>query len=549
MKRLLQYFRWLYRYSEGARSALLGNILLGVATVVLNLVFIWMCKSLVDIATKVRPGPIGWYTAAVFVIIGLRLICSALNLRLENITTARMNFLIRKRIYANLLGSQWTGKERFHTGDTLNRLMSDVDKVTQVICSEFPTMVTTLVQLVAAFAFFCLLEWRLALLLVLVSPAFLAFGKLFFRRMHGITKDIRDSESRIQSHIQESLQHRNVIRSLETGEVMRERLDDLQETEFGQILDRTRFNIFSRTVVGATFNLGYIAAFLWGVYGILHGSVTFGLMTAFLQLVGQIQSPLLRMTHQIPAFVYATASIDRLAELEGAPQEDEGEPIVLEGSCGIRVEHLSFRYPDGEEDIFRDFSFDFAPGSRTAVVGETGVGKSTLIRLMLALLRPTGGLLKLYNEQLEEVEMSARTRRNLVYVPQGNSLFSKLRKRLQAFGASRKRQVLGTSLFRLQLDLRQVLAGHTYVLEQTSTFRHQGIDLFLAFVVLLVKEFAFLVRRFAVLPAGSDGHITLLAGFFKVRLCAVERSTFLHRIDIGVLLRKRKRRKHCKCCD
>ena len=275
----------------------------------------------------------------------------------------------------------------------------------------------------AAFAFFCLLEWRLALLLVLVSPAFLAFGKLFFRRMHGITKDIRDSESRIQSHIQESLQHRNVIRSLETGEVMRERLDDLQETEFGQILDRTRFNIFSRTVVGATFNLGYIAAFLWGVYGILHGSVTFGLMTAFLQLVGQIQSPLLRMTHQIPAFVYATASIDRLAELEGAPQEDEGEPIVLEGSCGIRVEHLSFRYPDGEEDIFRDFSFDFAPGSRTAVVGETGVGKSTLIRLMLALLRPTGGLLKLYNEQLEEVEMSARTRRNLVYVPQGNSVF------------------------------------------------------------------------------------------------------------------------------
>ena len=89
MKRLLQYCRWLYRYSEGARSALLGNILLGVATVVLNLVFIWMCKSLVDIATKVRPGPIGWYTAAVFVIIGLRLICSALNLRLENITTAR----------------------------------------------------------------------------------------------------------------------------------------------------------------------------------------------------------------------------------------------------------------------------------------------------------------------------------------------------------------------------------------------------------------------------------------------------------------------------
>jgi len=424
VKRLFQYFRWLYRYSEGARSALLGNILLGVATVALNLIFIWMCKSLVDIATHVRTGAIGWYTAAVLIVIGLRLICSALTMRLENITTAKMNFLIRKRIYADLLGSQWTGKEKFHSGDTLNRLMNDVDKVTQVICTEFPTMVTTLVQLVAAFVFFCLLEWRLALLLILISPAFLAFAKLFFRRMHGITKDIRDTESRIQSHIQESLQHRNVIRSLETGEIMRERLDDLQEAEYEQILDRTRFNIFSRTVIGATFSLGYIAAFLWGVYGILNGSVTFGVMTAFLQLVGQIQSPLLRLTRQIPAFVYATASIDRLAELEEAPQEEEGEPIMLEGTCGIRVEKLSFRYPDGEENIFRDFSFDFAPGSRTAIVGETGVGKSTLIRLMLALLRPVGGLIKLYNEQLEEVEISARTRRNLVYVPQGNSLFS-----------------------------------------------------------------------------------------------------------------------------
>ena len=423
MKGLFKYFRWLYRYSEGARGALLGNILLGVATVLLNLAFIWICKSLVDIATHVRSGAIGWYTAAIFIIIGLRLICSALNMRLENITSAKMNFLIRKRIYADLLGSQWTGKERFHTGDTLNRLMNDVDKVTQVICTEFPAMVTTLVQLVAAFVFFCLLEWRLALLLVLVSPAFLAFGKLFFRKMHGITKEIRDTESRIQSHIQESLQHRNVIRSLETGGMMRDRLDDLQEAEYGQILDRTRFNIFSRTVIGATFNLGYIAAFLWGVYGILHGTVTFGIMTAFLQLVGQIQNPLLRMTRQIPAFVYATASIDRLAELENAPQEDEGEPVVLEGPCGIRVEGLMFRYPDGEEDIFNGFSFDFTPGSRTAIVGETGVGKSTLIRLMLALLHPGKGSLKLYNDR-EETDISARTRRNLVYVPQGNSLFS-----------------------------------------------------------------------------------------------------------------------------
>ena len=164
-------------------------------------------------------------------------------------------------------------------------------------------------------------------------------------------------------------------------------------------------------------------AFLWGVIGISHGTVTYGMMTAFLQLVGQIQRPLVEMGSQLPLIIHATASIDRLIELETLPREDEEEPHLFEGVVGIRMDDVTFSYPDTSRNVLDDFSWDFTPGSRTAIVGPTGVGKSTMIRLMLSLLRPQKGKVMLYSSS-DEAESSPATRCNLVYVPQGNSLFS-----------------------------------------------------------------------------------------------------------------------------
>ena len=168
---------------------------------------------------------------------------------------------------------------------------------------------------------------------------------------------------------------------------------------------------------------GHVTAFLWGVTGISHGTVTYGMMTAFLQLVGQIQRPLVEMSSQIPSVIHATASIDRLMELEALPREDEEEARLFEGAVGIRLDDVTFSYPDTSRNVLDGFSWDFRPGSRTAIVGPTGVGKSTMIRLMLSLLRPQKGKVMLYSSY-DEAESSPATRCNLVYVPQGNSLFS-----------------------------------------------------------------------------------------------------------------------------
>ena len=423
MKGILKYLRWLWSHSVGARGAVLLNVLLGTLNVGLNLLFIFICKRLVDIATGAATGSLLTYTCIVLALIVARLAVSAVNVRLENLTNSRMNFIIRKGLYSDLLQAEWLGKERRHTGDTINRLETDVSTVTGVICSDFPQFFTTVIQLIAAIIFLCTMEWRLALLLVVITPAFVAFSKVFFHRMREMTKGIRETESQVQSHLQESLQHRMVIQSMENEGRMEDRLDDLQDREYGQIVERTRFNIFARTMVSAAFSFGYIAAFLWGVYGISKGSISFGVMTAFLQLVGQIQRPVVNLTRQVPSFIYATASIDRLMELEDAPKADVGEPLKLEGAAGVKVEGLNYRYPDGKRLVLHDLSFDFPPLSRTAVVGETGAGKSTLIRLMLALLKPVSGTVSLYNGK-QEAPASPATRCNLVYVPQGNTLFS-----------------------------------------------------------------------------------------------------------------------------
>ena len=423
MKGILNYVRWLWSHSVGARGAILLNILLGSVNVGLNLLFIFLCKRLVDIATGVVTGSLGLYTAVILSVVVLRLLVSAINVRVENLTNSKMNFIIRKDLYSNLLYAEWLGKEKRHTGDTVNRLESDVSTVTDVIVSDVPQIFTTVVQLVAALVFLCTMEWRLAALLVLITPLFILFSRVFIRRLREMTRGIRETESEVQSHLQESLQHRMVIQSMENEGRMEDRLDNLQDREYGQIKERTRFNIIARTMMGAAFSFGYIAAFLWGVYGISNGALTFGVMTAFLQLVGQVQRPLVNLTRQIPSLIYSTTSIDRLMEMEDAPKEVAGDPVKLAGAAGIRVENLDYRYPDGKRMILKDLTFDFPPLSRTAIVGETGSGKSTLIRLMLALLKPVGGRVVLY-DGTQEVPASSATRCNLVYVPQGNTLFS-----------------------------------------------------------------------------------------------------------------------------
>lgn len=209
---------------------------------------------------------------------------------------------------------------------------------------------------------------------------------------------------------------------------------------------RTDFTLFSRAVVQAGFAIGYATAFLWSIQGLFSGAVTFGMMTAFLQLVAQVQRPVVELSRYIPSFLQSVTSVERLEELDALPPEEQGKPILLPGSVGVRLEEVSFSYQDGSYKVINGFTYNFTPGSFTALVGETGAGKSTLIRLILALFTPEKGYITLYNDT-EEVTASTLSRCNLVYMPQGNTLLS---------GAIRENLLLGNP-HATEAELREVL--------------------------------------------------------------------------------------------
>ena len=164
--------------------------------------------------------------------------------------------------------------------------------------------------------------------------------------------------------------------------------------------------------------------FTWGTVSLQRGLITYGALIAFIQLVGQIQGPARQLARYVPLFISAFTATERLMELENIHHEAAKGDRLLSGRVGLRLEHLTFAYEKGSKKIFDNFSYDFPPQSITAILGETGSGKTTLVRLLLNLIRAQAGSLYLYDAQGLRLEASPDTRCNFAYVPQGNTLLS-----------------------------------------------------------------------------------------------------------------------------
>ena len=423
-----KYIKWFNKAVRPYRGSLAVMMLCHVLLTACSIGFVYASKKLVDIAVAVLQGTsvasdLWFWTGAIIVIVLGRIGLNALKTYLQTRTEINLKNRLRRRLFDVLLHLQSDGGSKYHTGDLLNRMQEDVRVVSTAFSSSIPNLLGTSLQFVAAFAFLMILDARLGLLVIVIVPAGILAGKYITSRIKGLTLDIRKSDSQVQSHLQESLQHIALLQTMEYTQTSGASLEGLQGELYGNELKRVRFSILSRIFVSLAFQAGNTAAFLWGVFGISHGTVTYGMMTAFLQLVAQIQRPLIEMSSQIPTVIHATASIDRIIDLESLPREEIAEPVLLEGTAGIRVSDVTFAYPDSAVNVLDDFSHDFRPGSRTAIVGPTGVGKSTLIRLLLSLLKPQSGSIDVYNN-IGMAPVSPATRCNLVYVPQGNSLFS-----------------------------------------------------------------------------------------------------------------------------
>ena len=430
----MKYLRWFGRALRPYWASVTCMMMCHVLLAVCSIAFVYVSKKLVDVAVAMFGGHIvdvglGLWAIALAVVIVLRILLNALRTYLQTRTEIALKNRLRYNLFNVLMHVRTDGGSRHHSGDVLNRLQEDVRQVASTLAGSIPNLFGTALQFLAAFGFLVYLDVRLALVVVVIVPLGLLVGKFVTSRIRNLTLDIRNSDSKVQAHLQESFQHLTILQTLEYVGTSSDTLGGLQNRLYGSEMRRAKFTILSRIVISFAFSAGHAVAFLWGVWGISSGSVTYGMMTAFLQLVGQIQRPLMELSGQVPAVIHSTASIDRLMELEALPREDEGDSVLLQAPAGVRLDEVTFSYPDSSREILSGFSYDFLPGSRTAIIGPTGVGKSTLIRILLALLIPQKGNVTLYSNSSRgssdtAVPASPATRCNLVYVPQGNTLFS-----------------------------------------------------------------------------------------------------------------------------
>lgn len=449
------YIKWLWRAAEGVRRRIAVQALIGLLHVALSLLYVWTSKQLVDIATSRIEGNMYIFIAMMVGCIASQIFLSAAVSRMEVETEIDMKNRLRYRFFSHIMASRWSGGGKMHTGDVMNRLLEDVDSIANTVSVVVPQTLVTIIQFFSALTFLSIMDYRLALVVTLILPIFMLFSRLYARRIRGYTKQIRDMDSNVQTHIQEYMQHRTLVASMEYTEHVVENLELMQNDLREKVMHRTHFTLFSRKMMQTGLSAGYMSAFIWGVFSLRHGA-GYGTMTAFMQLAGQVQRPLTELSRQLPSFIHITTSVDRLVAIASLPREERGEAADLGERVGFDVRDVTFSYDDGVA-VMDGFSYDFKPGSITAVVGRTGVGKSTLMRLILGLITPQQGSVMFYNDE-RRVAASALTRCNVAYVPQGNSLISgTIRSNLQlgdpAASEERMREALNMAVADFVFDL------------------------------------------------------------------------------------------------
>ena len=447
----------LWRMSVPVRWRMFVSVLLGTVRIAVSLAFVWTSKHLVDIATKVSDDPLG---------AGIRLFAGVLVLQLcvvlfvnwwDAYSEVKSRNRLRMDTFAKVMSSRWDGRERFLSGDMVNRLEEDVRVVADLLIARLPGVVVTLLQLAAASAYLMTLAPNLLWVLLILMFSAVFGSKMFFRQIRSLMARIRARESELQQHMQESLQHRVLVLTLTNLDRVLEKFGWLQADIESNTRKRLNYNAVARGLMFLGFQAGHAAAFLWGAVGILHGTVTYGMMTAFLQLVGQVQRPIAEFGRQVPAFIQAIASVERIMDLEELEQEPSSESVILEGAPAVEISGVSYSYPGSPVKVLDNYSAVFPGGSFSVVAGPTGAGKSTLIRLILGLLTPSEGSILIGGQPA-----GASMRGNFMYIPQGNSLLSgTIRSNLQLASPDATeddmRVVLETAMAGFVFDLPQGL--------------------------------------------------------------------------------------------
>ncbi len=418
----VEYTKWLVEYTKPYIPQLMLLMGFDLLSTLLSVGMAIIGKELIDRATGGNLSELGSIVIIYVLVILLSQGLSILSNVVSVVVYEKFGFGIRKNVYRRILDTTWIDISKYHTGDLMTRLTSDVAAVADGIASTIPRIIRLLVELLVTFFTLAYYDLRLALFALLVAPIAVFASVFLGSKIKYLTIKVQETESKYRSFMQESLANILIEKSFCLEDYSEERLTQLRDERIYWVFKKNRTNMYASAAMGLSFQLGYIVAFVWGAVCIANKTITYGTMTVFLQLVNRIQSPIISLAQMVPRIISMMASAGRIIELQQLPREEYTGKSIYPENIGIDVSDVSFGYTD--EMVLDEASIKFEPGEFTAIVGRSGIGKTTLVRLIMAFTQNMKGNISFYNEKGESMAASPDARNFIAYVPQGNTLFS-----------------------------------------------------------------------------------------------------------------------------
>ena len=380
-------------------------------------------KRVMDIATGDTSGSLVKSGILLFAVIAVQVLLSAAQSILNAYSNGKQTIAFRNHLFGVLCRKKYADISAYHSGDILNRFTSDIDTVVTSSVNIIPNVVSIATKIVAGIGTMLFMNPYIAAAVLLCGVTFPAIGRAINKRYKYMHKECQRTEGRTRAFLQECFENIVVIKTFISEAPFIKKLDSYMDDNFRLKIKRTSISVIANISLYALFTAGYYAVLLWGAGGLSGGTLTYGTLMAFLQLISQLRAPLQNVSGILPQYYSALASAERLMELEEtadepSPAAAERLAKIKEDFCSLEIKNLCFGYAG--ESVLRDFSLCAKRGNITAITGESGSGKSTLFKLILGLYEPQSGSITVNGE----IPLDASLRGLFAYVPQGNMVLS-----------------------------------------------------------------------------------------------------------------------------
>ena len=415
--------KWIYARTKRFLPAVAVTSLISAFTAVSYVLLALITKRVLDIATKDAAGSLAAAGTALFAVIAVQVILSACQSLLNAYVNGKLTLSLRSYLFTLICRKRYSQISRYHSGDILNRLTSDVDVVVSSSVSIIPSVVSTVAKITAGIGAMIFMNPIIAAVILVLGITVPAIGRAINKKYKYMHKECQRTEGKTRSFMQECFENIVVIKSFASEKPFVKRLTVFMEDNFRLKIKRTGISVLASICLYTFFTAGYYAVLLWGAGGLAAGTLTYGTLMLFLQLISQLRAPLQNVSGILPQYYSALASAERLIELE--KPEDEKPPLEKESADRLKdnfesleINGLCFGY--GREAVIENCSFKIEKNKITAVTGESGSGKSTLFKLILGLYSPTAGSITVNGK----IPVDASVRGLFAYVPQGNMVLS-----------------------------------------------------------------------------------------------------------------------------